>query len=124
VICEELGLVGGLLVVGLFVAFGVFGTRVAMQCEDAFGRLLAIGITTWICVQAFVNIGAVIGVLPITGVPLPFISFGGSSLLAGMAACGVLLNVAKNGSVVRAPSRHPAARRATRPVVRAAPARA
>ncbi|HEX4821377.1 MAG TPA: FtsW/RodA/SpoVE family cell cycle protein, partial [Acidimicrobiales bacterium] len=58
----------------------------------------AIGITTWLCVQAFVNIGAVIGILPITGVPLPFISFGGSSLLATMAASGILLNVARNGS--------------------------
>ncbi len=62
---------------------------------DPFGRLLAIGITTWLCVQAFVNIGAVIGVLPITGVPLPFISFGGSSLLATMAGAGILLNVAR-----------------------------
>ena len=57
--------------------------------------MLAIGITTWLCVQAFVNIGAVIGVLPITGVPLPFISFGGSSLLATMAGAGILLNVAR-----------------------------
>jgi cell division protein FtsW len=67
---------------------------------------LAIGITTWLCVQAFVNIGAVIGVLPITGVPLPFISFGGSSLLATMAASGILLNVARNGGTApRRPAR-------------------
>ena len=97
IICEELGIVGGLTVVGLFVLLGYLGVRAGLQCVDPFGRLLAIGITTWLCVQAFVNIGAVIGVLPITGVPLPFISFGGSSLLATMAASGILLNVARNG---------------------------
>jgi cell division protein FtsW len=96
IIGEELGLVGALLVVGLFVVLGYLGVRASLQCADPFARLLAIGITTWLCVQAFVNIGAVIGVLPITGVPLPFISFGGSSLLATMAASGILLNVARN----------------------------
>ncbi len=94
IIGEELGLVGALLVVSLFIALGVLGVRAAMMASDPFGRLMAIGITTWFCVQAFVNIGAVIGVLPITGVPLPFISFGGSSLLATMAAAGILGNVA------------------------------
>ena len=97
IIGEELGLFGALLVVGLFVGLGLLGVRAAMLAPDPFGRLLAVGITTWFCVQAFVNIGAVIGVLPITGVPLPFISFGGSSLVATMAAAGVLGNVAKQG---------------------------
>jgi cell division protein FtsW len=97
IIGEELGLFGALLVVSLFVALAVLGVRAGLQAPDPFGRLLAIGITTWLCVQAFVNIGAVIGVLPITGVPLPFISFGGSSLLATMAASGILLNVARSG---------------------------
>ena len=97
IIAEELGLVGALLVVGLFVALGYLGMRAAVWARDPFGRLLAVGITTWFCVQAFVNIGAVIGVLPITGVPLPFISFGGSSLLSTMAAAGMLANVAKQG---------------------------
>jgi cell division protein FtsW len=106
IICEELGLVGALTVVGLFVLVGYLGVRAGLQCTDPFGRLLAIGITTWLCVQAFVNIGAVIGVLPITGVPLPFISFGGSSLLATMAASGILLNVARNGGTApRRPAR-------------------
>jgi len=72
-----------------------------LQAADPFGRLLAIGITTWLCVQAFVNIGAVIGVLPITGVPLPFISYGGSTLLATMAASGILLNVARSSGAPR-----------------------
>ena len=101
IIGEELGLVGALLVVALFVVLGYLGVRAGLQCADPFGRLLAIGITTWLCVQAFVNIGAVIGVLPITGVPLPFISFGGSSLLATMAASGILLNVARNAGTPR-----------------------
>jgi cell division protein FtsW len=104
IIGEELGLVGALLVVALFVGLGFLGVRAAVRARDDFGRLIAIGITTWFCVQAFVNIGAVIGVLPITGVPLPFISFGGSSLLATMGAAGILLNVAGQGreTVVRA----------------------
>jgi len=95
IISEELGIVGAMAVVGLFVALGFLGFRTGLRTADPFGRMLAIGITTWLCVQAFVNIGAVIGVLPITGVPLPFISFGGSSLLATMAAAGILLNVAR-----------------------------
>ncbi len=95
VISEELGLLGGLTVVALFVAFGVLGIRVALRAPDRLGMLLAAGITTWILVQAFVNIGAVVGALPITGVPLPFVSFGGSSLLVLMAASGLLLNIAR-----------------------------
>jgi cell division protein FtsW len=95
IISEELGLVGALLVVALFVGLGFLGVRAAVRARDDFGRLLAIGITTWFCVQAFVNIGAVIGILPITGVPLPFISFGSSAMLANMAAAGVLCNVCR-----------------------------
>jgi cell division protein FtsW len=96
IIGEELGLFGALLVVMLFVVLALLGVRASVHAPDPFGRLLAIGITTWLSVQAFVNIGAVIGVLPITGVPLPFISFGGSSVLATMAASGILLNVARS----------------------------
>jgi len=95
VIGEELGLVGSLTVIALFVALGVLGIRTALLAPDRFGMLLAAGVTTWILVQAFVNIGAVVGALPITGVPLPFVSFGGSSLLVLMAAAGILLNVAR-----------------------------
>jgi cell division protein FtsW len=96
VIGEELGLVGALTVIALFLALGVLGIRTALRAPDRFGMLLAAGVTTWILVQAFVNIGAVIGALPITGVPLPFVSFGGSSLLVLMAAAGLLLNVARH----------------------------
>jgi len=95
VIAEELGLVGSVTVIALFVALGVLGIRTALLAPDRFGMLLAAGVTTWILVQAFVNIGAVVGALPITGVPLPFVSFGGSSLLVLMAAAGLLLNVAR-----------------------------
>ncbi len=95
IIGEELGLVGASFVVGLFVAFGVLGVRTALRAPDRFGMLFAVGITAWVLVQAMVNIGAVIGVLPVTGIPLPFVSFGGSSLLVTMAATGMMLNVAR-----------------------------
>ena len=95
IIGEELGLLGALTVVALFVGLGLLGVRTALRAPDRFGMLLAAGITTWILVQAFVNIGAVVGVLPITGVPLPFVSSGGSSLLFTMAATGLLLNIAR-----------------------------
>jgi cell division protein FtsW len=94
IIGEELGLIGALLVVGLFVGFAVLGVRAALRAPDRFGMLLAAGITSWIVGQAFINIGAVIGLLPITGVPLPFVSFGGSALVITMGAVGILLNVA------------------------------
>jgi cell division protein FtsW len=97
IIGEELGLLGTLAVVLLFGAIGVIGIRTALCAPDRLGMLLAAGVTTWLTVQAFVNIGAVIGILPITGVPLPFVSFGGSSLIAAMFAAGMLLNVAAQG---------------------------
>ena len=95
IIGEELGLVGALAIVALFVAFGLLGVRTALRAPDRFGMLVATGVTAWILLQAFVNIGAVVGVLPITGVPLPFVSFGGSSLLFTMIAAGLLLNIAR-----------------------------
>jgi cell division protein FtsW len=97
IIAEELGLIGALAVLGLFVALGYFGVRAALRAEDTFGMLLAAGITTWFVLQAVVNIGAVVGLLPITGVPLPFVSYGGTSLVVNMLAMGVLLSVARHG---------------------------
>jgi cell division protein FtsW len=102
IIGEELGLVGALLVVGLFTAFAVLGIRAALRAPDRFGMLLAAGITSWIVGQAFINIGAVIGLLPITGVPLPFVSFGGSALVITMGAVGILLNIAQQARPVAA----------------------
>jgi cell division protein FtsW len=95
IIGEELGLVGCLLVVGLFVAFAVLGTRTALRAPDRFGMLLAAGVTAWVVGQAAINIGAVIGLLPVSGIPLPFISFGGSALVFTMVAAGILGNVAR-----------------------------
>ena len=95
IIGEEVGLIGSLLVAGLFVAFAVLGVRAASRAPDRFGVLLAGGITAWVVGQAFINIGAAIGTLPITGVPLPFVSFGGSSLVIAMAATGILINIAR-----------------------------
>ncbi len=98
IISEELGLVGALLVLGLFVVFAVVGVRIAMQAPDRFGMLVAGGITAWLLAQAVVNIGGVLGLLPITGLTLPYISFGGSSLVVTMAATGILLNIARQTS--------------------------
>ena len=95
IIGEEIGLVGSVLVIAMFMGFALFGVRTALHSRDRFGMLLATGITTWILIQAIINIGACVGVLPITGVPLPFVSAGGSSLLFTMAASGILLNIAR-----------------------------
>ncbi|HEY8545585.1 MAG TPA: FtsW/RodA/SpoVE family cell cycle protein, partial [Acidimicrobiales bacterium] len=95
IIGEELGLVGALVVVALFVLFGILGVRVALHAPDRFGMLLAVGVTAWFLFQAFVNISVVAGLLPVTGVPLPFVSYGGSSLIFSMGAAGLLLAVAR-----------------------------
>jgi cell division protein FtsW len=96
VLAEELGFLGAFAVLGAFVALAWAGIHAALRCRDAFGMLLAGGIVTWICVQATINIGGVVGLMPVTGLTLPFISYGGSSLLVLMAAGGLLLNVARN----------------------------
>jgi cell division protein FtsW len=100
VVGEELGLVGSTAVVGAFVAFAWAGFRVALRCRDPFGKRLAVGITTLVCAQAAVNLAAVLGIAPLTGIPLPFVSYGGSSLVVLLAAVGVLLNIAVNERVV------------------------
>ncbi len=107
IIGEELGLVGALAVVALFVSLCLLGGRAAQLAPDRFGMLLAAGVTTWFGVQAFINIGAVIGILPITGVPLPFVSYGGSSLVFSMAGAGLLLNVARQAELSGAKRRRP-----------------
>src|SRR5205814_7452138 len=97
IIAEEAGLIGGLLVVVLFAAFAVLGIRAARRAPDPFGALVATGVTAWVLSQAFINIGAVTGILPVTGVPLPFVSFGGSSLIVSMGAVGVLRSIGRAG---------------------------
>jgi cell division protein FtsW len=96
VIAEEFGLVGAMSVVLLFFGLACTGAWIAARAKDRFSMLIAAGITAWIAIQAFMNIGAVIGIMPITGVPLPFISFGGSSLMINLAATGMLLNIARH----------------------------
>jgi cell division protein FtsW len=95
IVGEETGLAGTLAVVLLFIVFTVAGTLVALHSTDRFGRLVAIGITTWLAAQALVNVGGVTGVLPITGVPLPFVSFGGSALLTEMVGVGILVGIVR-----------------------------
>jgi cell division protein FtsW len=95
VIAQEMGLVGGAVVIGLFVAFAYAGIRTAIRAPDTFGGLMATGITAWICFQALINIGVVVAVIPVTGITLPFVSAGGSSLTVSLAAVGVLLSVSR-----------------------------
>ncbi len=95
VLGEELGLVGCLAVVILFAIFLWRGTRTALKTEDLFGRFLAVGITSMVVVQAFINISVVLGLMPTKGIPLPLISYGGSSLFITLACIGVLLNITK-----------------------------
>jgi len=96
VIGEETGLLGGLVLSGLFMTLALVGTRIACRAPSRYAALVAAGITAWLVGQAVINIGAVVGVLPITGVPLPFVSFGGSSLVIAMFAAGMLANIAKS----------------------------
>ena len=113
VIGEELGLIGTTAVIAAFATFAFAGFTVALRCRDPYGKLLAAGITSLVCGQAAVNLAAVLGVAPLTGIPLPFVSYGGSSLVVLLAAVGILLNIAGDE---RAPQR--AARRAARPRAR------
>ncbi|KGX93304.1 cell division protein FtsW [Pontibacillus halophilus JSM 076056 = DSM 19796] len=95
VIAEELGVIGVAIVIGLLALIVLRGFFIARKCKDAFGSLLAIGISFMIGIQAFINLGAVSGLLPVTGVPLPFVSYGGSSLLVLLASVGILNNIAR-----------------------------
>ena len=97
VVGEELGLVGVTLVLMAFCAFAYAGVRLAIACRDPFAKRLAAGITALVCGQAAINMAAAIGVAPLTGIPLPFVSYGGSSLVVMLAGVGVLLNIARNG---------------------------
>ncbi|HEU0236543.1 MAG TPA: putative lipid II flippase FtsW [Candidatus Limnocylindrales bacterium] len=95
IIGEEFGLLGGAIVVGLFLLLAYAGIRTALGAPDTFGALLAAGITAWLCLQAFINIGVVVALLPITGITLPFISAGGSSLVISFAAVGILMSISR-----------------------------
>jgi len=92
---EETGLIGCLILISLFLIFLWRGFKIAKECKDKFSQLTALGISSWIILQAFVNIGSMIGILPLTGIPLPFISYGGSALITELIGVGILLNISK-----------------------------
>lgn len=102
VIGEELGLIGSLVVLGLFAVLGVAGFRIAQRSDTLFARVVAAGVTTWFMFQALVNLGVVLRLLPVMGVPLPLVSYGGNALLANMMALGVLLACARHEPDARA----------------------
>jgi len=112
----ELGLLGCALAVGLLIVVGWRGYRAGRRAPDPFGALLACGITTWLIVQAVINIGGVVAAIPFTGVPLPFISYGGAALASELAGVGVLLNIYAQGAPLRSAS-------VARPVAQGAPTR-
>lgn len=95
IIGEETGFAGAFIVITLFALVAIVGVSIAYRAPDMYSRLLAIGIVSWLTVQALVNIGGVVAVLPITGVPLPFISSGGNAMIANLAAVGILLNISR-----------------------------
>jgi cell division protein FtsW len=98
IVGEELGLIGALAVIALFVAFLMVSVRIAQRCSNQVYRLVAVGITTWIAVEALINISSVVGWWAVTGVPLPFFSYGGTALITELAAVGVLYNIAHDRS--------------------------
>ena len=95
VLGEELGLVGTLLVLGLFLTFAYAGFRVARQARDPFSRYLAAGVTIWLTAQMLINVGMVLALLPVIGLPLPLVSYGGSALLPSLVAVGLLIATAR-----------------------------
>ena len=98
IIGEELGLIGSLVVIALFVAFLFAAVRIAQQCSNQSYRFIVIGITTWIIFEAIVNIASVVGWWAVTGIPLPFFSYGGTALITELAAIGILYNIAHDTS--------------------------
>jgi cell division protein FtsW len=98
IVGEELGLIGTLAVIALFIAFLMVSVRIAQQCSNQVYRLVAVGVTTWIAVEALINISSVVGWWAVTGVPLPFFSYGGTALITELAAVGLLYNIAHDRS--------------------------
>ena len=102
IIGEELGLVGATAVIAAYAAFAYFGLRIALGCRDPFGKRLAAGLTVLVCGQAAINLAAVLWLAPLTGIPLPFVSYGGSSLVVALVSVGILLNIAGDAGAQRA----------------------
>jgi cell division protein FtsW len=114
VIGEDLGIVGALAVLALLGAFMWLGIKTATHAADRFGGLLAVGLVAWIGAETLINIGAVLGVLPVTGIPLPFISYGGSSLVITLVAAGILINIARQAEMAPSTSKSLLHREASR----------
>ena len=102
IIGEELGLVGAAAVIAAYAVFAYVGLRIALRCKDPFGKRLAAGVTVLVCGQAAINLAAVMGLAPLTGIPLPFVSYGGSSLVVALVSVGILLNIATGAGQRRA----------------------
>jgi len=96
IVAQELGFAGVLAVIALLVALGWYGFKIAKSVRDEFGTLLVVGVVVWILSQSFINIGAISGFLPLTGIPLPFVSYGGTSLVILLTACGIVYNIQRN----------------------------
>lgn len=95
IIAEELGFLRILFLIGLFAVFAYLGFRIARNAPDNFGKLVACGVTAWLGFQAFINIAAMVNLIPLTGIPLPFISYGGTALMVSLAAVGILVNISR-----------------------------
>ncbi len=95
IICEEIGLIGAAALIIMFVVFAMRGLKIARHAPDMFGKLVAVGITSWIIFQALINVSAISGLIPLTGVTLPFVSYGGTSLVFSLVGVGILLNISK-----------------------------
>jgi cell division protein FtsW len=98
IVTEELGFMVATLLIAAFIFLAYRGYKIALKAPDAFGRLLAVGITSWFAWQTFINLASMLQIIPLVGVPLPFVSYGGTNLIISMAAIGVLLNISKYGT--------------------------
>lgn len=98
IIGEELGFMGGIFVIALFTLILIRGFRIAQNAEDNFGKILGLGLTSWLGIQVIINLSSMTSLLPLTGVPLPFISYGGSALVANLTAVGILLNISRQNT--------------------------
>lgn len=98
VIAEELGFILSVMIIAIFAFIAYRGFKLASSCKDPFGSFLVVGIITWFSVQAMVNIGAILGIMPLTGIPLPFISYGGTAMFVSLAATGILFNISKQAN--------------------------
>lgn len=101
VAAEEFGFFGTFILIGIFVMFGIEGMKIGQKASDDFGRLLSIGIVILIVSQAMINIGGIIGVLPLTGIPLPFVSHGGTALFINLVEVGIIMNISRNSKIKR-----------------------